>query len=550
MNENDRFLVADIIVGYYSRENFGNSELLAERHGAKYLTRGRTLSSLVTNERGGGDGGGGGGGGGGGTTNNLGATTNGLGSCTADAITPGRLSAPSLFGDNYDDDDDDDDEGSRELEPPLPLAVAGGGGKRPGSRPDALEGGIMTPGSLAEQRRERRRERRRAHQDSLRRKEAERESERRRVQAERARRDREVARAVREAEEAERARLLREAREAEDAAPVAARLVRTMQRKAAEAVAAAKAKAAVVGLEGRGGVAVAAEGGGPAQKGAGGVGGGVGGGSGGGGTALMDRHGGGWDRGSAVVHPDRQEDPAAALGILGGGSTEVAGGREEGSHRSVGFDPSAPTEIISVGGEREDGAANHAGHHHPAKKGRRKPKVGVKAERDLPPGGGRGRGSAPADGNESSPALSRARSRALAGASAAESVIDSKDRAGSKSDSSRDDERFGAGASGDEAAPAKPQRSADVSAAGPSQPQSTGGTGERAVLPRRKPSEERAGEPRAVFVHRASIENQSAGAATAAVEAAGASTVTEYVGGGGGARRLSSKGRVGSVLPT
>lgn len=267
----------------------------------------------------------------------------------------------------------------------------------------------------------------------------------------------------------------------------------------------------------------------------------------------MDREGVSRDRGSAIAYPGRQGrtgDPAANLGVLRGGSTKVAGG----SHRSVDFGPSALTEVPSVEGKREDGAANHADHHHPAKKGRRKPNIGAKVERDLPPGGGRGGGIAPA--NESSPARTRARARALAGASAAASAtaaVDSMDRAGSNLGSSRVDERFITGGSaGDGAAAAKPQGSADASAAGRLQPQSTGGTGGKAVLPRRKPSEERAGEPRAVFVHRASIENLSAGAGTAAVEAARASTVAEDlgVGGGGGARRLSSKGRVGSVLPT
>eukprot|EP00903_Cladosiphon_okamuranus_P020991 g19283.t1 len=207
VNEIDQHLVADIIVGYYNRQRFRDSQLLADRHSVGSKIRSPATANRIM-RRSDSDG----------TKSNDPEET--LENGSPHATAPNGLCFPPSL-----------DDGDRELVPQLYL--------RTSTKPNAGGGEILTV-SLAEQRKQRRRERRQAHQASLRQKEAERESERRRMRAEKERRDREVARAVREAEDAERVRLLREAQEAENAAPVAARLMRTMQRKAAGAVAAAK----------------------------------------------------------------------------------------------------------------------------------------------------------------------------------------------------------------------------------------------------------------------------------------------------------------------
>lgn len=245
VNEVDRYLVADIIVGYYNRQNFRDSQLLADRHssGSKPCSSVSTPSPHRIVPGGGSD-----------STDSSGQEED------VEIAAPQAAPDGLCFPLSLSDDD-------QELEPALHLRtsmIAARGGGKPSRDFTGTEGGegqIMKKLTLAEQRRDRRRQRRQVHQDRLRQNEAERQSERRRMRADRERRDREVARAVREAEDAERVRLLREAQEAENNAPIAARLMRTMQKKAAGAVAAAKSTAAAGA-----GVADIAAGGGPTRQ--------------------------------------------------------------------------------------------------------------------------------------------------------------------------------------------------------------------------------------------------------------------------------------------
>lgn len=608
VSEKDRHLVADIIVGYYSRDNFRDSELLAERHGlgAKHPTTTTTLSSNRSDPRNGG--------GSGGTIH----------SEPEKEKTNTNVAAPDAARDglcfSFDDDDDDDD-GRREREPSFPLLAS------PSLDPTTGEGGggeIMTL-TLAEKRRERRRERRHAHQEELRRKEAERQSERRRIRVAKEQRDREVARAVREAEDSERVRLLREAQEAEDAAPVAARLMRTMQRKAAAAVAAASSRAVAAAgvVEGRGGVAVAAEDGPTPQAVVSGI----------LGNDLASSHGQRKKQqqktysapGEADLTHDRRPsevrfDQETTLGERPDGGDlerrrtsnegvggdiegtignfeprtqykEVSGKRGRKSHHEtasgnssgsfnnvtsasmgktrntvVKSGSSAPATVVTVAGDEEDSTSIKADPHgqptvatKARKKGRRKPKKREVEE-------GEDNSWVKATGNQSpegrtnieravaSPPLSRARAKAAAAAAAsapapaADADVAFKDSKGGKPNESLEEKTILTS----EVVPAGSGLAA-AETAEVSLPPQTAGIAGATNRPRRKPSEERVGEPRAVFTHRASLELFSADAA-AAGETAGVSVTQRGTAGDGGGgshqRRMSSKGRVGSVLPT
>ncbi|CAN0150103.1 unnamed protein product, partial [Pylaiella littoralis] len=528
VSERDRYLAADVIVGYYSREGFRESKLLAERHGlgAKHPTTTSTLSShhhdLQSSC---------------GSPTHSGPeeeTTKTNIATTADAALD-VLCFPTHFDD--DDDDDDDDGDGREVETPSPLLTS------PSLHPATFEGSggeIMTH-TLSEKRRERRRERRHAHQEELRRKEAERVSERRRMRAENARREREVARAVREAEDAERVRLLREAQEAEDAAPVAARLMRTLQRKAAAAVAAASSKTAAVAgvVQGRSGVAVAAEGGPTSDASASDI------------LAndLAFSHGQ-WKRqqeqqeqrqnenitpGDADLTHDRRTSEVRVhheTTLGGSGSSaliaDVTALSDEGEGDTLTVDTTQPT------------AATNA-----RKKGRWRPKKRGVVGREGNNWGKETESHSPeertnAERHAASPPLSRARAKAAAAAAAAPST-DSK---GERPDHSLEKKST----LGSEVAPAGVDLAAAATAA-PLQPQSVG-MGDMVDRPRRKPSEERVGEPRAVFTHRASLKLFTPDAAAARDAAGVAVTTAGDKAVGNHQRRPSSKGRVGSVLPT
>lgn len=212
MNEHDRRLVADIIVGYYSRETFQNSELLAKRYGLAppAPTSSAPTAALIT-------------------TNDSDRPENSNSDYARhveayeawDSVEPYPVANASL-----------------EHQPTLPLLTPTTADGIENNLESGVVQGTTGVGPLAELRRRRRRERREAHQDTLRRKAEERESERRRLQVEEERRAREVERAVFEAESAERARLVREAEDADNAASLVKRLFHTLQGRATASAAA------------------------------------------------------------------------------------------------------------------------------------------------------------------------------------------------------------------------------------------------------------------------------------------------------------------------
>lgn len=499
VNEIDKHLVADIVVGYYNRQNFRESQLLADRHSVRNKSRSSAApQGLHHNMPGSGSG-----------SSNNSDPEDDVDSPPPLAEPDGRCLPPSI------------DDNDRELAPSLQLrmpAMAQGG-----------DSGILTL-SLAEQRKERRRERRQAHQDRLRQQEAERESERRRMQADKERREREVARAVREAEDAERVRLLREAQEAENAAPVAARLMRTMQRKAAGAVAAAKLR---VG-GGTGSIVVDAGGGSTHQ-------------------AVMtdapadvyaprhelrgknhqltdiasDGDNPPSGRRPSQVTFDKEELPGERPGddrleqrrrrndgIVGGGG---------GGGGNLGRIPMPPDKRVRKGKsptDREAGAAPT----NDKKNRRQRPKKAAKAKAD-PPREGK---DDTKPGAKTLP-LSRAREKAAAAASAHDTVGG----------------REGGKLTADTiviSAPSTAETRQQVRAEGAD-----------ADLPRRKPSQERVGETRAVFVHRSSLVPSSvegAAAGEAGEQTTGSVARAEAEAEVTRQRKKSTKGRVGSVLPT
>lgn len=201
VNERNQRLVADIIVGYYSRDRFKASTLFAKRHVTAPLP-GAVLATA-----------------------------------SARILTADDARADTGIGNPVTIDGDALEHA--EMLPMLTLKVEG--------EESDKEGGKVKSASLADLRRRRRQDEQNVHQDAIRRKLEERESERRRLQVERGRRARDVARAVAEAETAERARLLKEAEDAVNAAPLVARLLHTLQSKAKTAAAAVAASAARTG---------------------------------------------------------------------------------------------------------------------------------------------------------------------------------------------------------------------------------------------------------------------------------------------------------------
>lgn len=181
VNERDRHLVSDIIVGYYSREKFSHSELLAKRYALS------PSNAMIT-------------------------------SGTLDPAAKHFRSStePSCNSNNKPEDYDDDN--AHGLEQPLPsmMSITVMDAHSTG-RASSAKGGAGTAGygsasgnndALALARRQAKRERRNAHQVAIRRKAEERENARRRLLVEKERRDREVARAVAVSEAESRARLI------------------------------------------------------------------------------------------------------------------------------------------------------------------------------------------------------------------------------------------------------------------------------------------------------------------------------------------------------
>lgn len=496
VNEIDQHLVSDIVVGYYNRQHFRDSQLLADRHslGPKSRSQAATKPILRRND----------------------SDANSSNSDPEEDAEDGSLQAapdglclpPPL------------DDGDRELVPQLKL--------RTSTTPAGEGGENLTLTTVAGQRRERRRGRRQAHQDRIRTKQAEHESERRRMRADKERRDREVARAVREAEDAERVRLLREAQEAEDAAPVAARLMRTMQRKAAGAVAAAKARTAAAA-----GVAGGAEGGGSTQQAVG--------------TGDPAYNNSRFRRDLTEKNhpllapnaPDEDEFPAnrrpsqvrfdkeqRPLERSHGDGLELRRRSNDGDGRNLGGTTVKSEKRESKGEAPVDEGKVGAALTTDTKSRRQRPKKGSKAGADPPP-----------EGNDATvvrattPPFPRAREKAAAAASATITVSD-----------------MGGGNSTSDAVVASTLETAATLTPPPQAKEARGDTDFR----RRKPSEERVGEPRAVFMHRASMVPFSTDAAAAGEAASGqvAGAVAGEEAGATHQRRRSTKGRVGSVLPT
>ncbi|CBJ33660.1 hypothetical protein Esi_0545_0009 [Ectocarpus siliculosus] len=519
VSEKDRYLVADIVVGYYSRQNFRESKLLAERHGLRkgHRTQESTHQHSRRDERSGSDSGRDSD-----STNEPVENTGSLTVANADGLCVPR-------GDHED--------GS--LEPPLSLKtsmmmVVGGSGVDP-SAVEGRGGGSRTP-TMAERRRERRRERRQAHQEDVRRKEAERESERRRMRADKARRDREVARAVREAEDAERLRLLSEAQEAENAAAVPTRLLRTMQRKAVEAIAAVASGAGTT-ADGRG---VVDE---PAKAG-----------------TTRDRRVPGVNFSKKTVLEEERRDGGGPEqerkghqpSVLGDGDdspskTNMTATRRR-SRKAVGHGLPATHANAALADDNEEvtalaGETRHAFATDEPKKGKRKTKSREASE------GGRGRTTAAGHRdverhNKERGALppplpgTTAQAGSAAVATAANDAL--RERSGNKRTShSRGHSRNA------------PQGEAEANLTAVSSPPKDVGVGGTTGRPRRKPSEERVGEPRAVFAHRASAILPT-DEATGSGEAAG--VLVEGArgerNGESHQRRASRKGRVGSVSPS
>ncbi|CAM9410853.1 unnamed protein product [Ectocarpus sp. 13 AM-2016] len=516
VSEKDRYLVADIVVGYYSRQSFRESKLLAERHGLrkKHQTQESPHQHSRRDERSGID------------------SDRDSDSTNEPVENTGSLTVANANGLCVPCDDHED--GS--LEPPLRLKtsmmIAVGGG---GVDPSAVEGGgggSRTP-TMTERRRERRRERRQAHQEDVRRKEAERESERRRMRADKARRDREVARAVREAEDAERLRLLSEAQEAENAAAVPARLLRTMQRKAAAAIAAVASGAGAT-ADGRGVV------GEPAKDG----------------TARDRRVPEANFSKKPVLGEERldgggpeQERKGRQLSVLGDGDdspskTNLTATRRR-SRKAIGHGLPATSANAALADDNEEvtalaGETQHAVAAEVPKKGKRKTKSREASE------GGRERTTAAGhpdverhnkERGALPPPLPGTTAQAGSAVAATAANVALPERSGNKRTShSRGHIKV-------------PQGEANLTAV--SSPPKDVGMGGTTGRPRRKPSEERVGEPRAVFTHRASAILPT-DEATGSGEAAG--VLVEGGKGGGNRdshqRRASSKGRVGSVLPS
>lgn len=153
VKESNRRLVADVIVGYYSRENFSHSELLAKRYRDA-------------------------------------AASNAVKANTHDAH-HGSTNASSFHCNNQlpgeSDDSGDDDVAQGPLADPMTISVLDTsltcrGSDIPGFDTKIVNGNLPSAAAIA--RRQTKRERRDAHQVSIRRKVEEKEAERRRMSAE------------------------------------------------------------------------------------------------------------------------------------------------------------------------------------------------------------------------------------------------------------------------------------------------------------------------------------------------------------------------------
>lgn len=239
VKERDRRLVADVVVGYYSRDGFQKSELLAERYGlsataSTIAAASKTTDSAEPHTRN--------------FPNDSNIVDNASSGGNEDGLEGEKLacnrrdrdgafkSSPERRCSSFENRDTDE-----RLESALPsviprLHIRGvDNGHDKSVDSSRIAEGIEGPCPLAELRRFHRRERRHAHQDVIRRKVDERESETRRLRAVRDQRAREAARAATEAGAAERIHELQLAEKAEKAAPWAKRLFRTMRRKATDA---------------------------------------------------------------------------------------------------------------------------------------------------------------------------------------------------------------------------------------------------------------------------------------------------------------------------
>lgn len=205
VHEREQRLVTGIIIGYYDRDGFKDSELLAKSYGlAPPSPRLLTTPSSTTTRK-----------------------------------------ADGKLIDDADNVDDSVEENDAQLEtsssdtrkdctapPLLRMGGIGGGGIQDWG---AGHGNVRIIPMAS--RRSRRKERQLEHQESILRKQEERRSVRRRFQIEKERRARDIVRRRSEAAAYKKARLLHEAQEAANFAPVVERVLRGLQRKTATVVA-------------------------------------------------------------------------------------------------------------------------------------------------------------------------------------------------------------------------------------------------------------------------------------------------------------------------
>lgn len=547
--------MADIIVGYYSRDKFRESQLIAKRYGlappastpvaaaaaaATAAPATRVLPRHLDGQEGDGDSGnpydndGGYGGDDGGV--DLAPLLHVL----IPTTTGGKRMKESSVDRSGDRSGDrssyrsGDPSGDRSNDPP---------GERSGDRsgePSGVplggaEGGTSAHEntSLSELRKIRRRERRQAHQEDIRRKEGERESESRRFQADKELRAREVARAVADAEAAERARLVKDGNES---SPVVSRLLHTLQRKTVAATPAAAAVTAATLPVGQAGAGTGGVGGGRTAVGSGGGSGGSGGGDGSSTAASTDLSPGGVDTASAAAAAAKvATELHHAIGSGGGGRRRsIAKGDSTGGHGGLNVAaPDFASPPLATKGKLATGAASAAavwdGDGEKKRHSIDESAVACLRNPDI------SSSSTKMASSFSASRLHKISPSQGAGEGTAEAPpLDSPGnhkKSGGRNSRDRD-KRLSRG-------DLAPTLMGGLKTALPP------GTEGR---PKRKPSVERAQEPRAVFVHRDSL--VSATAAAGAVGVSSSSVEECAVGNGGftGGRR-PSKGGVGSVLP-
>lgn len=174
VNEKNRHLVSDIIVGYYSRENFSHSELIAKRYGP-------SRPNVMT------------------TSGALDRAANMLRSSA-------EISYNSIHNSEYYDEDDAHEQQPLPSLTPITIMDRHSNGHTPGIVGSGSVSGNNDALLLA--RRTVKCQRRIMHQLAIRRKAEERENARRRLMVEKERRDREVARAMAESEAESRDHLI------------------------------------------------------------------------------------------------------------------------------------------------------------------------------------------------------------------------------------------------------------------------------------------------------------------------------------------------------